>query len=124
MKINYNPKLKPLARELRKNSTLAEVLLWEQLKARKLCGYQFSRQKPIDEYIVDFFSHELRLAIEIDESTHDDRLEKDRARQDFLESLGFKVIRFLDSDVKSNMQGVVSQLELVIDEIKETNKKN
>ncbi len=122
MKIHYNPKLIPLARKLRNNSTLTEVLLWEQLKARKLRGYRFARQKPVGDYIVDFFCSGLCLAIEIDGSTHDVKLEKDRERQDFLESLGLKVIRFLDRDVKSNIQGVVSQLELVIDEIEQSPK--
>ena len=55
MKIYYNPKLKALSRELRKRGTLAEVLLWNELKARKIKGYQFMRQKPIGDYIVDFF---------------------------------------------------------------------
>ena len=120
MKINYNPKLKHLSRELRNDSTLAEVLLWKQLNGRKVRGYQFARQKPIDDYIVDFFCHDLALVIEIDGSSHEERLEQDKARQEYLESMGLKVIRFLDKDLKSNLQGVVSQLELVIDEIEES----
>lgn len=55
MKIHYNPKLKALSRELRKSGTLTEALLWNELKARKIKGYQFMRQKPLDDYIVDFF---------------------------------------------------------------------
>jgi len=55
MKIYYNPKIKPLARKLRNNSTMSEILLWEELKGLKMKGYQFLRQKPIGEYIVDFF---------------------------------------------------------------------
>lgn len=70
MKIYYNPKLKKLARELRNNSTLSEVLLWNQLKTRKMGGYQFMRQKPISEYIVDFFCNRLKLVIEIDGESH------------------------------------------------------
>ncbi len=66
MKIYYNPKLKKLARELRNNSTLAEVLLWNQLKARKMKGCQFMRQKPIGHYIFNFFCSKLKLVIEID----------------------------------------------------------
>jgi len=53
MKIHYNPKLKTFARELRKQGVLSEVLLWDYLKGRKIKGYQFMRQKPIEEYIVD-----------------------------------------------------------------------
>ena len=68
--LKYNPKLKRVARMLRKNSTLSEVLLWNELKGKKLMGIDFHRQKPIGNYIVDFFSPELRLVIEIDGITH------------------------------------------------------
>jgi very-short-patch-repair endonuclease len=70
MKIYYNPKLKAKSRELRNNSTLAEVPLWNQLKGRKMRGYQFMRQKPIGNYIVDFFCSKLKLVIEIDGESH------------------------------------------------------
>ena len=53
--LNYNPRLKELAKKLRKNMTLAEVLLWNELKQKKLLGFDFDRQRPIDEYIVDFY---------------------------------------------------------------------
>jgi len=66
LRIYYNPKLKERARELRNNSTLSEVILWKQLKSRQMHGYQFMRQKPIDNYIVDFFCSKLNLIIEID----------------------------------------------------------
>ncbi|MEX0360394.1 MAG: endonuclease domain-containing protein, partial [Allomuricauda sp.] len=61
--IPYNPKLKELARQLRNNSTKAEIILWQKLKRKQLHGYDFHRQKPIDNYILDFFCHELMLGI-------------------------------------------------------------
>ena len=64
--IRYNPRLKERARYLRQHMTRAEVLLWQQLRARQMEGYDFDRQRPIDEYIVDFFSKDLMLAIEVD----------------------------------------------------------
>jgi very-short-patch-repair endonuclease len=67
----YNPKLKELARQLRNNSTFAEVLLWNELKNKQIKGYDFHRQKPILNYILDFFCSELKLAIEVDGLTHD-----------------------------------------------------
>ena len=103
MKIHYNPKLKTLSRELRKKGTLSEVLLWNKLKARKIKGYQFMRQKPIDNYIVDFFCNELMLAIEIDGCTHNEKSEEDQRRQAKLESLGVRFLRFYDFDVKKNI---------------------
>jgi len=63
MKMYYNPKLIALSRELRKKGTLSEVLLWKILRGRKVKGYQFMRQKPIGNYIVDFFSSKLKLII-------------------------------------------------------------
>jgi very-short-patch-repair endonuclease len=67
----YSPNLKELARKLRKSSTLSEVLLWRHLKGKQMLGYDFHRQKPIDNYIVDFFCKDLMLAIEIDGVSHD-----------------------------------------------------
>ncbi|CAN5440822.1 hypothetical protein BH23BAC3_BH23BAC3_17010 [soil metagenome] len=66
----YDPKLKMLARELRNNMTLCEVLLWQEIRDRKL-GVQFHRQVTILRYIVDFYCHELQLAIEVDGQSHD-----------------------------------------------------
>ena len=111
MRIHYNPELKALARELRKNSTLSEVLLWNQLKARKMRGYQFMRQKPIDEYIVDFYCSKLKLVIEIDGESHSGRSAEDYTRQRKLESLGLSFLRFYDSDVKKNLNGVLLVIE-------------
>jgi very-short-patch-repair endonuclease len=79
---HYHPKLKERARQLRNNSTLSEVLLWNELKNGKMKGKDFHRQKPIMNYIVDFFCHELALAIEIDGNSHgsENAYEKDRER--------------------------------------------
>ncbi len=107
MKVYYNPKLKELARQLRNNATLAEVLLWQQLKGKQMLGYDFHRQKPIDEYIVDFFCPKVNLIIEIDGVSHCEKAQQDQQRQTRLEYLGFHFLRFWDSDVKHNMEGVL-----------------
>jgi len=109
--IPYNPRLKEIASHLRKNSTLSEVLLWKYLKSKKMLGCDFDRQKPIDNYIVDFFCNELMLAIEIDGCTHNEKSKEDRRRQAKLESLGVRFLRFYDFDVKKNMLGVLSVIE-------------
>ncbi len=80
MKIYYNLKLKKLVRELRNDSTLSEVVLWNQLKVRKMRNYQFMRQKPIAGYIVDFFCSKLKLVIEVDGASHVDKVEEDKLR--------------------------------------------
>jgi very-short-patch-repair endonuclease len=116
--IPYNPKLKTLARKLRLNSTLAEVLLWQKIKSKSY-EHEFHRQVPIDEFIVDFYCHELHLAIEIDGNTHNYNFDNDDRRQKRLEGLGVSFIRFIDYDVKRNMNDVLRALEAKITEIEE-----
>jgi very-short-patch-repair endonuclease len=111
MKIYYNRKLKDFSRRLRNNSTLSEVLLWNELKGLRMMGYQFMRQKPIGNYIVDFFSSKLKLIIEIDGNSHWGREIEDSIRQKNLESIGLTFLRFEDIDVKKNMTGVLAIIE-------------
>jgi very-short-patch-repair endonuclease len=66
----YNKNLKQFSRNLRNNSTLGEVLLWNELKAGKMYGYKFNRQKPLGNYIVDFYCKSLALVIEVDGESH------------------------------------------------------
>ncbi len=109
--IPYNPALKERARKLRKNSTLSEVLLWNQIKQKQILGYQFLRQKPLDNYIVDFFCYDLLLAIEIDGESHNGKIIYDKKRQGKLESYGISFLRFWDNDVKRNIYGVLVTIE-------------
>ncbi len=115
--IPYNSKLVPLARELRNNSTLSEVLLWMELRNKQIMGYDFDRQKPIDNYIVDFFCRELLLAIEVDGSSHDFNYEEDLSRQERIERFGITVVRFEDIRVKRDMNGVLKELRWQIREL-------
>ncbi len=107
--IPYRKDLKQLARKLRKNSTLSEVLLWIEIKNKQLEGYQFHRQVPMLDYIVDFYCHELRLVIEIDGDSHfhDDAPLKDKIRQERIEKYGVTFLRFDDIDVKQNRARVL-----------------
>src|SRR3990172_610776 len=114
MKIYYNPKRKALSRELRKKSTLSEVLLWKIVKGKKIKGYQFMRQKPIGDYIVDFFCSNLKLVIEIDGISHNGKSESDQIRQQKLESLGLSVLLFYEWDVKKDIRAVVEPVEVWI----------
>ena len=108
----YNRNLKYLARELRKNSTLSEVLLWEQIKGKAL-GVEFHRQVPILDYIVDFYCHEIMMAIEVDGISHDhpEKFKEDKNRQKRIESLGVTFVRIDDVDVKNKLPDVVRYLE-------------
>ena len=117
VRTRYNPKLKTIARKLRKGGTKAEALLWLQLKGRKIRGYQFTRQKPIGNFIVDFYCPRLALAIEIDGISHDSKLEQDKKREQRIKEQGISVLRFLDEDVKNNMSGVISVIEKWIEKL-------
>ncbi len=116
--ILYNPELKALARNLRQSSTKSEIRLWKYIKG-KVLGYQFHRQVPIDEFIVDFFCHELRLIIEIDGYTHDYNYEHDLHRQEKLESFGLQLIRFTDEDIRKHLNDVLRIIKVKICEIEE-----
>jgi len=119
--IPYNPKLVPYAKILRQNMTLGEIALWREIKGKKL-GVRFSRQIPIDQYIVDFYCKDLQLAIEVDGSIHfkDEQQNKDIFRQNRLESLGVVLIRFNDLDVKNNLNLVLEELKKTIKKIEPT----
>jgi len=113
--IPYDATLKNLARQLRKNSTRSEVLLWQRLKGKQMKGYAFYRQRPMDRYIVDFFCPELMLAIEIDGLSHLFRGETDLERQERLEVLGVRFLRFDDLEIKRNLKEVLDIIALRIE---------
>ncbi len=100
-------RLTHLARGLRKRSTDAERSLWWRLRARQLGGLRFRRQEPIGRYIVDFVCYEKRLVIEIDGGHHALQRDEDDARDQWLEDQGFQVLRFLDTEVLTNLEGVL-----------------
>ena len=117
--IPYQPYLKDYANKLRKNMTLSEVLLWNQLKNKKMLDCDFDRQRPIDRHIIDFYCKELMLAIEIDGESHSfyENIKHDKIKQSKLESLGLKILRIPDEVVKKNMEDVLCQIHETIKEI-------
>ncbi|MET2986210.1 endonuclease domain-containing protein [Aureibaculum conchae] len=116
--IPYNPELKILARQLRKNSTLPEVLLWQKIKKKSL-GVQFHRQVPMLNYIVDFYCHEIGLVIEIDGKSHDFNFLNDADRQGKIEAYGVQFLRFSNDDILNNMFSVSLILEKKVNELLE-----
>jgi len=116
--VPYNKNLKEFSRELRAHSTLSEVLLWQKLRARQFRGYAFNRQKPLGNYIVDFYCRKLQLVIEIDGDSHFDAesVVEDQIRQLILEKMGLCFLRFLDSDVKKSMPFVLQEIGSFIDD--------
>jgi very-short-patch-repair endonuclease len=119
--IPYHPYLLAFAKKLRNKMTYGEIALWREIKNKKL-GVRFSRQIPIDKYIVDFYCKDLKLAIEVDGSIHftAGQAEKDRRSQKRLQSLGVRFVRFSDLDVKNNLSGVLNELRREIENINPT----
>ena len=97
------------ARQLRRNRTLAEHMLWRQLRYRACAGYKFRFQHAIPPYVVDFVCLERQLIVEVDGGQHDSK--RDRPRTKFLESRGFRVLRFWNNDVLENLEGVFQIIE-------------
>jgi very-short-patch-repair endonuclease len=119
--IPYNPKLKELARQLRNNSTKSEIRLWFYLKNKKMIGYDFHRQKPIGNFILDFYCVELMLAIELDGLSHEfeEVQKKDLVKTEFLHSCGITLLRFNDSEVMNDIDNVIRSIEHTIENILE-----
>ena len=109
----YKAKLKQAARQLREHMTDAEKCLWAKIRMKQLVGCQFYRQKPIGDYIVDFFCPRAKLVVEVDGSQHlsDEMLEYDRIRDEYLSSLGLRVLRFNNAEVLTRIEGVVESIE-------------
>ena len=98
------------AKQLRQNSTDAERLLWQQLRAKRLNGLKFRRQEQIGRFIVDFVCYEKGIVIEADGGQHALEREKDEERTAWLDSQGFKVLRFWNHDILTNLEGVMERI--------------
>ena len=100
-------------RSLRNTMPLAEKIVWNNLRKRELFGIRFLRQYSIDYYVLDFYSPKIKLAIEIDGDSHldEEAIEYDKNRQEFIESVGIKVIRFRNEEVYGNIDKVIEEIE-------------
>ena len=116
--IPYNSKLKDFSRFLRNHSTPSEITLWNHIR-KKALGVEFHRQVPILEYRVDFYCHELALAIEVDGNIHEFRFLEDSQRQEAIEKYGVTFVRFSNEEINTNLFGVLSSLENIINTLKE-----
>ena len=99
-----------IAKALRKRLTDTERLLWRHLRAKQLEGLKFRRQEPIGRYIVDFVCHEKRIVIEVDGSQHAIEKNKDAERDKWLNEQGYKVLRFWNNEVLTNIEGVLQTI--------------
>jgi len=107
--------LLPYAKRMRRISTDAEARLWWHLRATRFRGLKFRRQQPIGDYIVDFVCFERKLIVEVDGSQHLDAVAQDDARTAWLESIGFRVLRFWNDDVLRDARSVMQKIARVVD---------
>ncbi|MDN3641085.1 endonuclease domain-containing protein [Lutimonas halocynthiae] len=114
--IPYQSHLTKFTRILRNNSTKSEIFLWMKLKRKQMYGYDFNRQKPIDNYILDFYCSELNLGIELDGYSHEfiEVIEKDSVKTLRLKNLGITILRFSDDQVFNDMDNVLWEIETYI----------
>jgi len=103
-------KLKPVAREMRHAPTEAERVLWQHLRNRRLRGYKFRRQHPVERFIVDFYCSEAGLVLEVDGPIHQYTPEEDAIRQEFLEAHGLRVLRFRNGEVLGSIGSVLDAI--------------
>jgi very-short-patch-repair endonuclease len=106
--------LKFRARAMRTVATPAEAKLWSLLRAHRFSGVKFARQVVVEPYILDFAARSRKIAIELDGDTHAHRLQYDARRTAFLESRGYRVIRFTNADVMGNIEGVATMIEAAL----------
>lgn len=98
------------SRQLRENTSPIEARLWARLRDRRLEGLKFRRQHPVGRYIADFYCAAQNLIVEIDGDTHADQIEYDHQRTQWLEANGYRVMRFTNSDVMNNVDGVLEAI--------------
>jgi len=103
------------ARTLRQNMTEVERRLWQILRSHQINGYRFRRQVPIGRYIADFAYHEARLIVEIDGGRHDRSSPRETERSEFLQSEGYRVLRFWNNEVRENLDGLQ---QTILDELR------
>jgi len=108
----YEKKLKSIARNLRRNCTDAELLLWSKIRSKQLKGQQFYQQKTIGRYIADFYCPKSKLVIEVDGGQHysEEGKQKDIKRDEYMMSAGITVIRFSDREVLENIGAVLEEI--------------
>ena len=113
--IGYRNKLKKYARENRKNPTKSAMIIWEILRNKQINGYKFTQEKPLYEFIADFYCAELLLVIEVDGGYHDETKEYDSLRSEILKAYNIDVIRIKNEDILNNINKVKKDLTKLLD---------
>ena len=109
----YDRRLKERSQQLRGDMTAAERFLWSKLRMKQIKGYWFYRQKPVGEYVADFYCPKAKLVVEVDGGQHftQEVIEYDRVRNEYMAGMGLRVLRFTNIEVLSNIEGVLEVIE-------------
>lgn len=103
-----------LAQEMRRNPEPCEKLLWDRLKEKQINGFKFRRQHPVYRYILDFYCHEKKIAIEVDGMIHSQRKDYDDYRDDFLKSIGIETLRFTNNEILTEIDAVLEKIKAAL----------
>ena len=114
----YDKRLKQRSRQLRENMTAAEQFLWSKIRLNQLKGYRFYRQKPVGEYIADFYCPKVKLVIEVDGGIHLSHKikEYDKARDAYMEGMGLYILRFTNIEILTNVKKVLKMIKSKIND--------
>jgi very-short-patch-repair endonuclease len=109
----YDRNLRDRSRQLRKNMTAAERFLWSKIRGNQIKGCWFYSQKTIGEYIADFYCPKAKLVVEVDGGQHynDENIKYDKVRTEYMAGLGLKVLRFNNTEVLTNIKGVIEEIK-------------
>ena len=107
-----------IRRDLRQNMPKAEVLLWQRLRSKQINGLRFRRQFSVGNYVLDFYCPSAKLGIELDGETHftEDGIKHDEVRSRVISEHGIELVRFTNTDIYKNLEGVVTQIALMVEE--------
>jgi very-short-patch-repair endonuclease len=119
MTYSGNKDLIKKARALRSSMTLAEILLWSELRSKKVDGYKFRRQQPIFDYITDFYCHDLNLIIEVDGEVHSlsEQAKKDKSRDKILKINGYNILHLSNHEIETDLNTSIDKIKSFISTI-------
>ncbi|HZP81773.1 MAG TPA: endonuclease domain-containing protein [Chthonomonadaceae bacterium] len=110
-RLRIHPQLIERARQFRRPMTPMEARLWERLRNRQCGGWKFRRQVVLGQFIADFYCAEAHLLIEVDGSSHDTTVERDSARDEWLQAQGYQTLRIPNAEVRDNLEGVLALIQ-------------
>ena len=110
-----SPEVEQAARQLRRNPTPAEQILWSHLRNKRLNGWKFRRQHPLGKFVADFCCPACKLIVEVDGPIHDQKIDYDESRTEVFTAYGYRVLRFSNEQVETNVGLVLTEISAACD---------